>query len=95
MAEITQHGKETPADADHAVERIERWSGRAASVARTAAERVPAGVAIVVGGGILLALDAFGVGEVITAGVGAYAAYRLLRRSARKHAAKAEAEAAR
>lgn len=72
------------------LENVESWSRRAAGLARTTAERVPAGIVIVVGGGTLLALDAFGVGEVLTAGIAAYATYRLLRRSARKRAIRAE-----
>jgi hypothetical protein len=76
------------------LESAEVWSRRAAEIARTTAERIPAAVVVVVGGGVLLALDAFGVGEVLTAGVVGYAAYRLLRRSAKKREAAARKAAA-
>jgi hypothetical protein len=73
-----------PNSGDEAVEKIERWTHRAADVARATAQRVPAAVVVVVGGAVLLAADAFGIGEVVTAGVAGYAAYRILRRRAKK-----------
>lgn len=69
---------------ERAIEKMEGWAHRAANLAKKSAERVPAGVVVVVGGAVLLAADAFGVGEVITAGIAGYAAYRLIRRRARK-----------
>jgi hypothetical protein len=71
------------ARARSSVERVEEWSRRAGDIAKTTAERVPAAAVVVVGGGVLLALDAFGLGEVLTAGAAGYLAYRLLRRKAR------------
>jgi hypothetical protein len=69
---------------ERAIQKMEGWAHRAANLAKKSAERLPAGVVVVVGGAVLLAADAFGVGEVITAGVAGYAAYRVLRRRARK-----------
>jgi hypothetical protein len=89
MAEPTTEAAAAPAAAgpnpeDQAVEKVERWTHRAADVARSTAQRVPAAVVVVVGGAVLLAADAFGIGEVVTAGVAGYAAYRVLRRRAKK-----------
>ncbi len=86
---VDQAGTQESHRAEHAIERAEKASRRALDRARDVAERIPAAAVIVVGGGALLALDAFGVGEVLTASVAAYAAYRLLRRSARERAAEA------
>ena len=85
----TQASTPTEERAQRALENVESWSRRAAELARTTADRMPAAVVVVVGGGTLLALDAFGVGEVLTAGIVAYATYRLLRRSVRKRASAA------
>lgn len=74
----TEHAR-----AEHAIEAARGWTRQAGDVATRAAERLPAGVVIVVGGTVLLAADAFGVGAVVTAGVAAYGAYRVLRRRAR------------
>jgi hypothetical protein len=77
---------ETAADAraEHAIETARAWTRRAGRLGKRAAERLPAGVVVVVGGTVLLAADAFGIGEVITAGVAGYGAYRMLRRRARR-----------
>jgi hypothetical protein len=80
---------------EHAMETARAWSREAGALAKRAAEKVPAAVVIVVGGTVLLAADAFGIGEVMTAGVAAYAAYRLLRRRARQRAEGATREAVR
>jgi hypothetical protein len=92
----------TPTEPRRADERVqesiaktETLGRRAAELARTAAEKVPAGVVVVVGAGALLALDAFGIGEVVTAGLVAYGTYRLLRRGAHRRAERAQAEVAR
>ena len=82
----------TDASSD-AVERARALTRKAGTLATRAAERVPAAVVVVVGGGVLLAADAFGIGEVITAGVAGYAAYRMLRRRARARQRAAESEA--
>lgn len=76
----------TESSAEHAFEAAQALTKRAGEIARDAAQRVPAGVVVVVGGAVLLAADAFGVGEVLTAGVAAYAAYRLLRKRAQRRA---------
>jgi hypothetical protein len=72
------------ASTEDAAVTVEGWAHRAADLARSAAEHVPAAVVVVVGGTVLLAADAFGIGEVLTAGIAGYAAYRLLRRRAAK-----------
>ena len=81
-------------DVDDAIVRAETFAHKAADLGRKTAERIPAAVVVVVGGTVLLAADAFGVGEVITAGIAGYAAYRLLRRRAAKKSAAAKAQAA-
>jgi len=81
-------------EAENAVVRVESFAHRAGEIAKKTAERVPAAVVVVVGGAVLLAADAFGIGEVVTAGVAGYAAYRLLRRRAAKRNELARKEAA-
>jgi hypothetical protein len=88
MSETQAAASEIEQQAEEAVFRVEDWTRRAAGLARKTAERVPAAVVVVVGGAVLLASDAFGIGEVVTAGIAGYAAYRLLRRRVAKKIAK-------
>jgi hypothetical protein len=81
--------------AEHAIETARALTRQAGEIAKRTAERVPAGVVVVVGGAVLLAADAFGIGEVITAGIAGYAAYRLLRKRAVSRADGSSAEAKR
>ena len=85
---------ERPLSEPEAAARLESWTERAGAIARTTAEKVPAAVVVVAGGAVLLVTDAFGIGEVLTAGVAGYAAYRLLRRQARKRKERAAQTAA-
>lgn len=83
MSDASSNETGADARAEHAIDTARAWTRRAGSLGKRAAERLPAGVVVVVGGTVLLAADAFGIGEVITAGVAGYAAYRLLRKRAR------------
>lgn len=80
MSDAITTGNPPDDRAERAIETARAWTREAGALAKRAAERVPAGVVVVVGGAALLVTDAFGVGEVVTAGIAAYAAYRLLRK---------------
>jgi hypothetical protein len=86
MSDVTANeGSRGEGRAEHTLEEARAMTRRAAEIAERAAERMPAGVVVLVGGGVLLAAGAFGLGEVVTAGIAGYAAYRLLlRRRAQK-----------